>query len=79
MKTVKTRRFKVKDGFALVAILKRSPSLEEVSDTKSVVILARRDLIRLQRAFSKLKFPKQSDAFKLKRQIILTLDSLTKS
>ncbi len=49
MRALKTKRFKTKDGFVLAVVLDTKAKVEELLDLKSVALLARRDLIALER------------------------------
>jgi hypothetical protein len=82
MKTARAKRFRAKDGsFILVAILETKAQPEELSDIQQVAVLARRDLIQLQRIFRDLERKQMlnGDQLALKRKITKTLDSLTRS
>lgn len=80
MKTVRTRRFKARDGsFILAGILDQQPKLEGLPDDLEVAVLARRDLIFLQRLFRDLDQKRIPDYDAFRKKIVKLLDSLTRS
>lgn len=80
MRTVRTRRFKAKDGtFILAGILAQEPKLEVLPDELEVAILARRDLIFLQRLFRDLDQRRIPDYDAFRKKITKLLDSLKRS
>ena len=79
MKVVATRRFKAKDQtFILAAILEQTRKQEELPDNEEVVVIARRDLIWLQRLFRDLDSKYIPDYRAFKRKVKRILDTLGK-
>ena len=80
MRTVRTRRFKAKDGtFILAGIVDQQPKLEDLTDDLEIAVLARRDLIFLQRLFRDLDQKRIPDYDAFRKKITKLLDSLTRS
>lgn len=69
MKQVPTRRFRAKDGTILNAAI--------MEDEKLITVLARRDLVFLQRVFAGLESPHSKRYLNFKNRITLALDTLS--
>ena len=77
MRQIITRRFKLKAGYANVAVLSES---QEPEDEKLVIVLARRDLVFLQALFAALDRGRRPPNYdRLRKMVTQHLDTLSAS